>query len=90
MSASLADRAHTALSKGQSLAAQVVRVRYGVYTVPSQTEPGVRWTVIQLADGGLQCTCTAGLMGKPCAHAAAVLVRRQREEKRRQRLAQAA
>ena len=87
MTASLADREHAALSKGQSLAAQVVRVRYGVYTVPSQTETGVRWTVLDQAalgsGAGLQCTCTAGLMGRPCAHKSAVLVRRQREEKRR-------
>ncbi len=70
----------TALSKGQSLAAQVTRVKHGLYTVPSQSEPGTYWTVVQRADGGLQCVCPSGLVGRPCAHKAAVLVRRQREE----------
>ncbi len=90
MSASFGDRERTALSKGQSLAAQVTRVKYGVYQVPSQSEPGTRWTIIQRADGGLQCVCPAGLVGRPCAHKAAVVVRRQREEKRGRRRAQAA
>ena len=51
-----------AMSKAMSLelAAQVERVRYGVSTVPSRSEPGVRWTVIQRVDGDLQCTCSAG------------------------------
>jgi len=42
-----------AISKAMNLdlAAQVERVRYGVSTVPSQSEPGVRWTVIQRVDG---------------------------------------
>ena len=44
----------TALLKGQSLAAQVTRVKYGLYTVPSQCEPGTHWTVVERADGGLQ------------------------------------
>jgi len=59
----------TALGKGRALAAQVRRVKFGLYTVPSQSEPGTYWTVVQRADGG-----------RPCAHRAAVLVRRQREE----------
>jgi hypothetical protein len=87
VSASLADREQHAMGKGQSLAAQVERVRFGVYTVPSQTEPGVRWTVIDraaLGSGeGLQCTCAAGIHRRPCAHKAAVVVRRQREARRR-------
>jgi len=81
VSASLADREHTALSKGQSLAAQVRRVKHGLYTVPSQSEPGTYWTVVERVDGALQCTCTAGLVGRPCAHKSAVVVRRQREAK---------
>jgi len=72
----------------------VVRIRRGVYQVPSQSEPGVRWTVIDQAalesGDGLQCVCPAGLVGKPCAHKSALIVRRQQEAKRRQRLAQAA
>ncbi len=82
MSASLGDREHTALGKGRSLAAQVKRVKFGLYTVPSQSEPGTYWTVVQRADGGLQCVCPSGLVGRPCAHKAAVVVRRQREEVR--------
>jgi len=70
----------TALGKGRALAAQVRRVKYGLYTVPSQSEPGTYWTVVQRADGGLQCVCPSGLVGRPCAHRAAVVVRRQREE----------
>jgi len=86
VTASVADRERTAVAKGASLAAQVKRIKYGLYTVPSQSEPGVYWTVVERADGGLQCTCGAGIYGRPCAHAAAVTVRRQREAKRRRRL----
>ncbi len=90
MSASLADRERHVMDKGGSLAAQVERVKYGIYRVPSQSEPGVRWTVVDLAalgtGNGLQCTCQAGIHGRPCAHRAAVLVRRQREAKRRGRV----
>jgi len=60
VTASLADRERTAVAKGASLAAQVTRVKYGLYQVPSQSEPGVYWTVVERADGGLQCTCGAG------------------------------
>jgi len=76
-----------ALSKAMhlELAAQVERVRLGLYRVPSTSEAGVTWTVIQRVDGGLQCTCGAGIHGRPCAHAAAVTVRRQQDAKRRQR-----
>jgi len=75
----------TALAKGESLAAQVKRLKYGLYTVPSQSESGVYWTVVQRGDGDLQCTCGAGIYGRPCAHLAAVIVRRQQEAKRRER-----
>ena len=76
-----------ALSKALALAlaAQVTRIRCGLYLVPSTSEEGVTWTVIQRVDGGLQCTCGAGIHGRPCAHAAAVTVRRQQDAKRRQR-----
>jgi hypothetical protein len=67
-----------AMTKGKTLAAQVERLRHGLYTVPSQSEPGVRWTVVDTGTG-LQCTCTAGMLNRPCAHAAAVVVRRQQE-----------
>ena len=58
MTASAADRERAAAAKGASLAAQVERVRFGTYLVPSQTEPGVTWTVID-TEHGLQCTCGA-------------------------------
>ena len=88
--AAKADRERTAAGKGVSLAGQVKRLKFGLYTVPSQSEPGVYWTVVERADGGLQCTCGAGMFGRPCAHLAAVTVRRQQEAKRRQQRKQAA
>lgn len=68
-------RTLTAMRKGKVLADQVERLCYGLYLVPSQTEPGVQWTVIDV-DGHLECTCPAALYGNPCAHAAAVQTRR--------------
>jgi hypothetical protein len=64
--------------KGRTLASWVERVRFGTYRVPSQTEDGVLWTVIDTGRG-LQCTCPAGMLGRPCAHKEAVLIRRQQE-----------
>ncbi len=61
-----------AISKAMSLelAAQVQRVRFGLYRVPSTSEAGVVHTVI--VDGGAyECTCKAA--NKPaCVHRAAV------------------
>src|SRR5688572_27777079 len=72
-----------AQGKGRTLADWVERVRYGVYTVPSQTEDGVKWTVVDLAalgtGRGLRCSCPAGMLNRPCAHREAVLIRRQQE-----------
>ena len=61
-----------AISKAMSLdrAAQVARVRFGLYRVPSTSEAGVTWTVA-VEDGAYSCTCKAA--SKPaCVHRAAV------------------
>ncbi len=61
-----------AISKAMSLnlAAQVERVRFSLYRVPSTSEAGVVHTVV--VDGGVyECTCKASY--KPaCVHRAAV------------------
>lgn len=63
-------------------AARVVRVRHGVYRVPSATQPDVVYTVT--GDGRFvtdyACTCPAGRSGIPCWHAAAVRLRKTQEE----------
>ena len=61
-----------AISKAMSLnlAAQVARVRFGLYRVPSTSEADVVWTVA-VEDGAYACTCKAA--NKPaCVHRAAV------------------
>ena len=61
-----------AISKAMSLnlAAQVTRVRFGLYRVLSTTEHGVTWTVA-IENGTYSCTCKAS--NKPaCVHRAAV------------------
>ena len=61
-----------ALSKAMALelAAQVERVRWGLYRVPSTSEAGVVHTVI--VDGGVyECTCKAANK-TACVHRAAV------------------
>jgi len=45
------------------------------WRVPSVSEPGLLHTVVLTSRRGqphLACSCTAGAMGRPCAHAAAV------------------
>ena len=61
-----------ALSKAMALAlaAQVTRVRRGLYRVPSTSEEDVTWTV--MVDGGAySCTCRASNK-VACVHRAAV------------------
>ncbi len=61
-----------ALSKAMALnlAAQVERIRCGLYRVPSTSEEGVVWTVV-VESGAYSCTCKAA--NKPaCVHRAAV------------------
>jgi len=61
-----------AISKAMNLelAAQVKRVRFGLYRVPSTREEGVTWTVA-IENGTYSCTCRAA--NKPaCVHRAAV------------------
>lgn len=72
-----------AMAKGMELAGTVERVRLGLYLVPSQTEPGVKWPVLDVKGEGLRCSCPAALYGRPCAHVAAVFVRRQVEDEKR-------
>jgi hypothetical protein len=87
MAMTMVDREARAATRGKPLAASVRRLKVGVYLVPSQTEPDVTWTVLDqglLGTGsGLRCTCMAGMMGRPCAHAFAVLARRQLEARKR-------
>ena len=70
-------RERNALSRAieANLAAQVERVQYGVYRVPSTSEAGVVYTVRQ-AERGWTCDCPAGQSGYPCKHKAAVLIRK--------------
>ncbi len=88
-----------AISKAMSLtlAAQVERVRFGLYRVPSTSEAGVLHTV--MVDSGVyDCTCRAA--NKPaCVHRAAVYLAKLQatgakvvgvKPAARQRLAQAA
>ena len=70
----LADAQRNAMIRGSQLAMQVHRIKRGVYLVPSQSEPGVRWPVID--NGELRCPCPAGWFNKPCSHKGAVLARR--------------
>jgi len=57
-------------------ASTVQRVEYGTYLVPSATREGITHVVTGTrADGhGYECDCEAGSFGKPCRHAAAVMI----------------
>ncbi|HXI15040.1 MAG TPA: SWIM zinc finger family protein [Chloroflexota bacterium] len=61
-----------AISKAMALdlAAQVERVRFGLYRVPSTSEAGVTWTVA-IENGTYSCTCKAANKSA-CVHRAAV------------------
>lgn len=63
----------------QELAGSVERVKFGLYRVPSTSEPGVVHTVYSDPAGGLHCTCIAGSTGsgKRCRHLRAVEIRRE-------------
>ena len=54
----------------------VQRIEYGVYLVPSHSREGVTHVVTgKRVDGAdLACDCEAGTFGKPCHHAAAVMI----------------
>jgi hypothetical protein len=43
--------------------------------VASQSEAGKRYAVRLVGNRAGQCNCEAGLLGKPCAHRAAVAIR---------------
>jgi hypothetical protein len=61
-----------ALARGG--AAAVERARFGLYRVASASRPGTVHTVNVDARGRYRCDCEAGVAGKACWHAAAVLV----------------
>ena len=63
----------------EALAPQVMRKRYGVYSVPSTSEPGVTHTVAMDREDALHCSCAAGLSGHVCRHVRAVERRRELE-----------
>lgn len=69
----LADTQRTALSKAVALglAADVRRVRFGEYRVPSTSQAGVTYTVTVGADNVYRCTCK-GAKHPACVHRAAV------------------
>lgn len=46
----------------------------GTFTVPSRSEPGVRWTVTVWPNGAGRCTCTAGQHRRACVHLASTLL----------------
>jgi len=53
-------------------AANVERVQYGVYRVPSASSK--RTYLVTVHGAEYVCDCTAGQHGKPCHHTAAVLI----------------
>ena len=84
----LSARERTALTTAihRNEAAQVQRLAYGRYEVPSATEAGTVYVVTGTALDGSdhRCTCAAGQHGQPCHHVAAVRLRRVQEEAQRQ------
>jgi hypothetical protein len=71
---SLTERQQRALRKAFALGLQadVVRVRFGLYLVPSTSRDGVDHKVAVSPRGQYACSCEAGVAGRPCVHAAAV------------------
>lgn len=72
------ERQRRALRKAFALglSADVARVRFGRYTVPSTSRDGSAHTVTVSASGVYRCSCEAGVAGRPCVHAAAVYLRK--------------
>lgn len=64
------------------LAGDVVRLRLGLYEVPSQTRPGQAHRVTVSASGVYHCSCEAGVAGRPCVHQAAVYLRKLEQNSR--------
>lgn len=61
-----------ALARGG--ATSVVRVRFGLYRIGSNSRPGRFRTVSVDAGGRYHCDCPAGLLGRPCWHTAATYI----------------
>ena len=78
----LAENQLRAMQRGGEIAHTVKRLRKGLYRVPSTSDAGVEWTVIEVGYR-LQCTCPSGLHGRVCRHAAAVQQRRAIEAEKR-------
>ena len=59
-----------------------------VYAVPSLTDPGDLHVVADLTrlglGQGLRCDCMAGVHNRACSHRTAVVLRRQREQQRKE------
>src|SRR5688500_13561079 len=74
-----AEAIRKAVSAGD--AAKVQRVEFGVYLVPSGSREGMTHVVTgtRMDGADLACDCEAGSWGKPCRHAAAVMVRKMEE-----------
>jgi hypothetical protein len=66
-----------AIDKAHKLG-MVARVRPagpGIYTVPSNSDPAVRYTVTVTRGGEFRCNCLAAGRDLPCCHSAATFVR---------------
>lgn len=70
----LSQAARNAVEKAIQIgtAASVERVQFGVYLVPSATTD--EKYVVTAKGSDYRCTCPAGQHGKPCHHAAGVLI----------------
>src|SRR5687767_6357728 len=74
-------RRATAIKKAIELdgPAKVRRVEWGTYVIESASRPGLSHVVTGKRTDDLECDCEAGSLGKPCWHAASVMVRRMEE-----------
>jgi hypothetical protein len=81
------ERTTRALERGAALADRLTEVAPGVFHVPSQSDPTGLHVVTDLGvlgiGQGFACTCTAAEMGNPCAHRAALVVKRQALERQK-------
>jgi hypothetical protein len=75
-------------AKALQLADRIEKVADAVYAVPSLSGPGDFHLVTDLTrlglGQGLRCDCVAGQHNQACSHRTAVVLRRQREQQRRE------